>query len=105
MLIVATTIMVVNTGGASQSPVHPFTVQEVLIRVPNWWCKRGHKPTSTGFCGIHGALQKVGMTLYHFCFVIMLIMSARVVINLVNVDVTSYVMANMAKKVILANKL
>jgi hypothetical protein len=27
------------------------------------------------------------------------------VINLVNVDVTSYVMANMAKKVILANKL
>ncbi len=32
-------------------------------------------------------------------------MSARVVINLVNVDVTSYVMANMAKKVILANKL
>jgi hypothetical protein len=33
----------------------------------------------------------------------MLIMSAWVVINLVNLHVTSYVMANMAKKVILAN--
>jgi hypothetical protein len=54
----STTIMVVNTGSASPSLAslaHPFTVWEILIRVPNQWHKCGHEPTSAGFCGIHGA--------------------------------------------------
>jgi hypothetical protein len=59
--------LVKTGGGPSPSVVHPFTVQEILIGVPNWWCKCGHEPTSAGFCGIHGGLQKVGMILCHFC--------------------------------------
>jgi hypothetical protein len=65
--VISTTIMVVvNTSSASPSLVHPFTVREMWIRVQNPWRECGHDPTSTGFCGIHGASQKVGMITYHF---------------------------------------
>ncbi len=47
--VVLTTIMVVNTGSASPSMAHPFTVQEISIGVPNWWRECGREPTSTGF--------------------------------------------------------
>jgi hypothetical protein len=51
--VIVTTIMVVNTGSASPSLAHPFTVQDISIGIPNWWRKCGHEPTSTGFYGSH----------------------------------------------------
>ena len=57
-----------------------------------------HSPTFAQFSGIHGALQKVRTILYCFCCVIKLIVSAYVMINSVNVGITSYVMAIVAKK-------
>jgi hypothetical protein len=51
--VILTTIMVVNKGGASPSLVHLFIVQAGNFK---WRI----------LCGIHGALQKVGMGLYHF---------------------------------------
>jgi hypothetical protein len=56
--VTLTTIMVVNTGGASPSPAHSCTVWEILIGVPNRWHECGHEPTFTGFYGIHRALAE-----------------------------------------------
>ncbi len=50
MPIVATTIMVVNIGGASPSLLHPFTVWEILIRVSE---KILHSITYLHTCSVH----------------------------------------------------
>jgi hypothetical protein len=96
--VVSTTIVIVNTGSTSPSPAHPSTVWEISIGVPNRWCKRGCKPTSTGFCGTHGASAESQNDFVQFLLCNTAHCEHWVVMNLVNVCVTSYVMAIVAKK-------
>jgi hypothetical protein len=67
--VIMTTIMVVNPGGTSPSPAHPFTVQEILIRVPNQLYKH-QEPTAAGFCGIHGASAESQVNFISFSLLI-----------------------------------
>ncbi len=91
--VILTTTMVVNTGSTSPSLVHLFTVREILIRVPNRWCKCGHEPSphpQDFVASSHGALAENQVVFVLFSLFNKTHCKCWVMINSVNVCVTSY---------------